>query len=87
MKINDINRINGINKTYQNQAEYRKDNKKTLAKDEVQISQEAKEMLESSRAESTERAAYIHSLKEQVQSGSYYVEAGKIAEKLLPFIK
>lgn len=87
MKINDISRINGINKTYQNQAEYRKDNKKTLSKDEVQISQEAKEMLESSRAESTERAAYINSLKEAVQSGSYYVEAGKIAEKLLPFIK
>lgn len=87
LKINDISRINGINKTYQNQAEYRKDNKKTLSKDEVQISQEAKEMLESSRAESTERAAYINSLKEAVQSGSYYVEAGKIAEKLLPFIK
>lgn len=87
MKINDINRINGINKAYQNQTEYRKESKKSAAKDEVQFSQEAKEMLQNSRAESTERAAYINSLKEAVQSGTYHVESGKIAEKLLPFFK
>lgn len=88
MKINDFNRINGVNKTYQAQNEYRKDDsRKSRAKDEVQISQQAQEMLNSSRTESSERTAYIHQLKEAVQSGTYVVEAGKIAEKLLPFLK
>jgi len=88
MKINDLNRINGVNKTYQAQNEYRKDDSlKSRAKDEVQISQQAQEMLKLTRTENSERAAYIHQLKEAVQSGTYTIEAGKIAEKLLPFLK
>ncbi|URN96089.1 MAG: flagellar biosynthesis anti-sigma factor FlgM [Candidatus Pristimantibacillus lignocellulolyticus] len=87
MKINDINRINGINKTYQNQAEFRKEDRKSMGKDEVQISQAAQEMLETSRVENSERTQYLDELKQAVQSGTYYVESGKIAEKLLPFFK
>jgi len=88
MKINDSNRINGVSKTYQVQNEYRKnDSGKARTKDEVQISQEALKMLNSSRAGQPERAAYVNQLKESVQAGTYYVEAGKIAEKLLPYLK
>lgn len=88
MKINDSNRINGVSKTYQVQNEYRKDDsRKARIKDEVQISQTAQKMLNSSRAEHPERAAYINQLKESVQTGTYHVEAGKIAEKLLPYLK
>jgi len=87
MKINDINRINGINKSYQNQSDFRKEDKKSMAKDEVKFSQEALEMLETSRAENSERAQYLNELKQAVQSGTYHVESGKIAEKLLPFFK
>lgn len=87
MKINDINRINGINKGYQQQMDYRKDSKQAFKKDEVQISQEAQEMLESSRAENSSRAEHVKALKHAVQSGTYHVEAGKLAERLLPFFK
>ncbi|MCM3635960.1 MULTISPECIES: flagellar biosynthesis anti-sigma factor FlgM [Paenibacillus] len=87
MKINDINRVNGINKGYQQQVDFRKENKLASKKDEVQISSEAQEMLESSRAESSERAERVKELKHAVQTGTYHVEAGKLAEKLLPFFK
>lgn len=87
MKINDINRVTGINKGYQNQMEYRQFNQKSSKKDEVQISQAAQELLESSRAEGSERAEQIKALKQAVQTGTYHVEAGKLAEKLLPFFK
>ena len=87
MKINDINRINGINKTYQSQTDFRKEDRKSVAKDDIQISQAAQEMLETSRAENSERTQYLDELKQVVQSGNYHVESGKIAEKLLPFFK
>lgn len=87
MKINDINRVAGINKGYQNQVEYRQQSQKSSRKDEVQISQAAQELLESSRVENTERAEQIKALKQAVQTGTYQVEAGKLAEKLLPFFK
>lgn len=88
MKINDSNRINGVSKVYQVQNEYRKgDSRKVRTKDEVQISQAAQKMLNNSRAEQSERTAYINQLKESVRTGTYHVEAGKIAEKLLPYLK
>ena len=87
MKINDINRVNGINKGYQQQMDVRKETIKASRKDEVQISSEAQEMLESSRAESSERAERVKELKHAVQTGTYHVEAGKLAEKLLPYLK
>lgn len=87
MKINDINRINSINKVYNNYSELQKFNKKTAGKDEVHISEEAKQLLESSRAEQTDRSEQIQKLKQEVQAGTYFIDAGKIAEKLLPFFK
>lgn len=87
MKINDINRVSGINKTYQNQVDYRSKHHNAKKKDEVQISQAAQQLLESSRVESSERQARIQELKQAVQTGTYKVEAGKLAEKLLPFFK
>lgn len=87
MKINDINRVAGISKGYQSQVEYRQQSQKSSRKDEVQISQAAQELLESSRVENTERAEQIKALKQAVQTGTYQVEAGKLAEKLLPFFK
>jgi len=79
--------VNGINKGYQQQMDGRKETIKASRKDEVQISSEAQEMLESSRAESSERAERVKELKHAVQTGTYHVEAGKLAEKLLPYLK
>lgn len=60
---------------------------KARKKDEVQISAAAKEMLTTSQANGAERTKHIDQLKQSVASGTYHVEAGKIAEKLLPYLK
>ncbi|GKU76827.1 flagellar biosynthesis anti-sigma factor FlgM [Paenibacillus sp. L3-i20] len=87
MKINETNRIGGVN-PYQKHAEFRGDEvKKARQKDEVQISAAAKEMLTSSKITNAERSERINELKESVSSGTYHVEAGKVAEKLLPYLR
>ncbi|RAP73939.1 flagellar biosynthesis anti-sigma factor FlgM [Paenibacillus montanisoli] len=87
MKINQSHRINAVN-PYQKQSEQQPtgatDRKRKT--DEVQISAEAQEMLSSSRVNSADRAKRIDDLKKSVSSGTYHVESGKIAEKLLPFL-
>lgn len=90
MKINESQRSSGINpyarskhSTSVNGAE-----KKNKVKDEVQISAEAKELLESRKSSRSEELSQrIEDLKQSVASGTYHVEAGKVAEKLLPYIK
>ncbi|HEY8528060.1 MAG TPA: flagellar biosynthesis anti-sigma factor FlgM [Paenibacillaceae bacterium] len=54
--------------------------------DEVHISEEAKRLLDAREAQQTERIRKIEALRQEVASGTYYVESGKIAEKLLPFL-
>ncbi|THF80811.1 flagellar biosynthesis anti-sigma factor FlgM [Cohnella fermenti] len=56
-------------------------------KDEVQISSEAKELAGAQGLAGSERADKIQSLKTEVASGAYFVDSGKIAEKLLPYLK
>lgn len=86
MKINETNRIGGTN-PYQKQSEFRTEGaKKAKQKDEVQISAAAKEMLTTSKLNSTERTERLNELKQSVASGTYQVDAGKIAEKLLPYL-
>ncbi|MCR2806739.1 flagellar biosynthesis anti-sigma factor FlgM [Paenibacillus soyae] len=87
MKINETKRVGATN-PYAKQNEPRADNtKKAKQKDEVQISAAAMEMLSTSKLNETERSARINELKQAVSSGTYHVDAGKIAEKLLPFIR
>lgn len=82
MKINDTSRIGNVNP-------YRKAGngqvssaQKSGKKDEVQISTEAKEMLNSLR--SPEK---LEELKQAVSTGTYQVDSRKVAEKLWPFLK
>lgn len=89
MKINETGRVGAIN-SYQRQLEsQRKDtDSKTRRKDEVSISTEAKELLKAQEVGSDpERAQRIEDLKSQVSSGTYQVDAGKIAEKMAPYFK
>lgn len=87
MKINETNRIGALN-PYQKQNESRTNGaNKAQKKDEVQISAAAKEMLTTSKSNDAERNQRIELLKRSVASGTYHVEAGKIAEKLLPYLK
>ncbi|MNW26085.1 anti-sigma28 factor FlgM [compost metagenome] len=86
MKINETNRINAINPYQRNQETGRQEEqKKSRRKDEVSFSPEAMEMLQ--RSNDTDRAERIKELKAQVSSGTYHVDASKIANKLLPYFK
>ncbi|MDF2925417.1 MAG: anti-sigma-28 factor, FlgM family [Paenibacillaceae bacterium] len=83
MKINDTSRIGGVNP-------YRKSVGNAAAasevkkgkKDEVQISNEAKEM-----ASSVRNPEKLEQLKQAVATGTYHVDGQKVAEKLWPFLK
>jgi negative regulator of flagellin synthesis FlgM len=89
MKINESGRLTSIN-AYRNNANTR-DMKTTSkagkARDDVQISDQAKELLEAQRLNHTGRAERLADLKSSVQAGTYHVDAGRIAEKLLPYLK
>lgn len=89
MKINETGRIGAIN-SYQRNIESGRQNedKKTRRKDEVSISSEAMEMLQASdRNVNSERVQKIQDLKQQVSTGTYQIDSGKIAEKLMPYFK
>lgn len=87
MKINDSGRI-GAYRAQQQQSEPRTSQASPKRrKDEVQFSAEAMELLSTARTEDPNRAQRIDELKKEVSSGTYKVDAGKLAEKLLPFLK
>jgi negative regulator of flagellin synthesis FlgM len=89
VKVNDTGRVGGIN-PYQRNVDSR-DNyveKRKRQTDQVSFSPEALEMLDDAkRAQDPERAERIKQLKESVATGTYHVEANKIAEKLMPYFK
>jgi negative regulator of flagellin synthesis FlgM len=83
MKINDTQRIAAAN-SYRKSTEDKvaqTEGKKLKKKDEVNISPEAQQLLGASTAKQ-----HIEELKQSYQTGTYHVEANKIAEKLLPYI-
>ncbi|TFE29025.1 flagellar biosynthesis anti-sigma factor FlgM [Cohnella luojiensis] len=87
MKINDSQRI-GAYRTYQQQSETRASQTSgKRRKDEVQFSAEAMELLGAQRTEDPNRAQRIEALKKEVAAGTYKVDSGKLAEKLLPFVR
>jgi negative regulator of flagellin synthesis FlgM len=87
LKINETRRIEAIN-SYQSKNEQRMEaNGHKQKSDQVQISAEALEMLSHNRADQAGRAKKIEELKHEVATGSYHVDDGKLAEKLLPFFK
>lgn len=87
MKINDTQRI-GAYRTYQQQSDARTNQTAgKRRKDEVQFSAEAMELLGAQRAEDPNREQRIETLKKEVRSGTYAVDSGKLAERLLPFVR
>lgn len=97
MKINETSRVSAINpyNKQQDNLVKRQDRDKVKQKDEVQISPEAKELRElqelqtasANKPASAARIQELQELKQQVSTGTYHVDAGKIAEKLLPYLK
>jgi negative regulator of flagellin synthesis FlgM len=89
MKIQGNQRMNGIN-PYQKLNPPIQDKTKgtpSLGKDEVQISTEAKELLQFSKSDGASREARVQDIKTQVQAGTYRVDSDKIAEKMYGQIK
>ncbi|CAM3526460.1 flagellar biosynthesis anti-sigma factor FlgM [Marinicrinis lubricantis] len=85
MKINDIQRTGAVQRYQQNMAVSSGAAAKGKQKDSIHISSEAKELLQGTR--SPERAEKLEQLKEAVSSGTYQVDAGKVAEKMLGYFK
>lgn len=88
MKINGNNRIMGIN-PYQkaNQPGLDKAKKTGMGRDELQISTEALEMLNSQKTEELDRKERIAELKKQIEAGTYKVDSKLIAEKMFDQLK
>lgn len=86
MKINDVNRAGAVNPYRKQMSTPQADqlNQKGKARDGVEVSEEARMMLEASTDPA--RAAKIAELKSSVSAGTYRVDAEVLAEKLLPFI-
>lgn len=89
MKINDYGRVNATS-AYRNQLAPRDADtvKKSGRKDEVNISPEAMELLKARGGAEPDpvRAEMISRLKDEVDAGSYRIEAATIAEKMLPYL-
>jgi negative regulator of flagellin synthesis FlgM len=89
MKINDVNRIGSVN-PYRNHTA--SGNTSSVAgkgkKDQLEISEEALKLLKTQDASipDTARVKQLAELKDAVSSGTYTVDASKIANKLLPYL-
>jgi negative regulator of flagellin synthesis FlgM len=86
MNINHINRIGAVH-SYRKQVSAGKPGEAGRPgpkKDGVEFSDEALKLLESQPKAGGARAERIAELKEAVSTGTYHVDAGKVAEKLLP---
>lgn len=72
-----------INHYKQTQQQHFKE-KSTLNKDQLNISDAARQMQKSNGTEA-KRTDYINEIKNQVQTGNYEIEPEKIAEKIVDF--
>ncbi|MFG6495424.1 flagellar biosynthesis anti-sigma factor FlgM [Fictibacillus sp. UD] len=84
MRINHFNSIQ--NNPYKKQVPHMKDThvKAAYKKDEIQISDEAKKLLLSSKFEQ-DRTDKINEIKQQVDSGTYKVNASKTAASIISY--
>lgn len=90
MKINDNQRIGAVNpyKKTGDATFAQATGKKGKPKDQVEISAEAKELLGTlGSARTEEQSLRIEQLKSSVATGTYRIDAGKLAEKMLPYLK
>lgn len=85
MKINGSNPVGAVNQYKKNQESQQASTGQRIGKkkDQVEISSEAKELLET-RGASPEKLA---ALKESVSSGTYRIDSRTLAEKIFPFLK
>lgn len=83
MRINHIHSM-GVNPYRRHIDKSAGDNKLAAKQDHVEISAEAKELQQHSQW-LTERQQKVQRLKEQVQNGSYQIDASAVAKSVLDF--
>lgn len=82
-------KINGPNQTnfnpYKNQMQKQMDYSKDVTKkDQLEISDQAKKMLETDKP-NAKRAAYVQQIKDSVDAGDFKVNHEKTAQKMIDF--
>ena len=82
MRINPFNHIS--NQYQRNQIERQEQIDKIKKRDQIEISKEAKEMQQGSRIEK-EREERVKELKEQIDNGTYEVDAHAVARKFYDY--
>lgn len=81
-------KINGPNQTnfnpYKNQMQKQMDLKKDIKQDQIEISSEAKKLLENEKTD-PKREAYVQNIKDKVAAGEYKINYEKTAKKMIEF--
>ncbi|WP_159885430.1 flagellar biosynthesis anti-sigma factor FlgM [Paenibacillus puerhi] len=88
MKINRTDQVGAVNsykKAHESASPANLQKKKQ--KDQVEISAEAKELLNGTQGVTETSGSKLEELKASVQTGTYHVDARKLAEKIFPFLK
>lgn len=85
MKINETGRIGGLSAYRQNETRVSGVAKPAARRDQVQISKEAQELLQTGATDPA-RLNKLEELKEKVQAGTYRVDDAALATKLLPYL-
>jgi negative regulator of flagellin synthesis FlgM len=85
LKINNSQRVQGLSAYRQNEVKASGSVKPAARRDQVQISQEAKELLQTGPTEAA-RLEKLDSLKEKISAGTYRVDDHELAAKLLPYL-
>lgn len=84
MKIQGTGYVNHVNPYNKNQSRDQAAVSDSKRSDQLSISEEAKALLDQlSGKHDQERRQKVEELKREIESGTYKVEAGKVAEKLM----
>lgn len=81
MKVNDVNRLQGINKYRTLDQKEKEIKQKNLKKDQISISEEAKALLEQTKQPTDKHR--VKEIKEQIENENYKIDVLKTAEKML----
>lgn len=90
MKINDVQRLGALSAYNQNRNVSSTKKQAASRKDELSISQQAKQMQDSKSAaelKSTTEPQRLAQLQDSVQSGTYHVDTQKLVDAVYPYIR